>query len=47
MNANPLAGCVFRAAEPGTVQHEIVKKDIDCIIADVGIDGMYIYMCVW
>ena len=31
---NPLATFVFRGAA-GTVQQEIVKKDIDCIIAKV------------
>lgn len=38
-NANPLAAFVFRAAA-GTVQQEIVKKDVDCIIANVHRDGM-------
>lgn len=44
MNANPLAAFIFDAE--GTVQQEIVKKDVDCIIAEVEREGMYMRMCV-
>ena len=41
MNANPLAGSIFDATTAGgIVQHEVVKKDVDCIIAEVDRDGM-------
>lgn len=41
VNANPLTGCIFNAAaKAGTIQHEIVKRDIDGIIAQVKRDGM-------
>jgi hypothetical protein len=40
VNANPLAASIFSATTAGTVQHEIVKKDVDCIIAEVDRDGM-------
>ena len=40
MNANPLAASIFDATTAGIVQHEIVKKDVDCIIAEVDRDGM-------
>ena len=47
MNANPLGAFIFSAATAGTVQHEIVKKDVDCIIAEVGRGGMYcVLVCV-
>ena len=46
MNANPLAAFIYDAAAAGTVKHEIVKKDIDCIIAEVDRDGMYMCICV-
>jgi hypothetical protein len=45
VNANPLAASIFSATTAGTVQHEIVKKDVDCIIAEVDRDGMCVYMC--
>ena len=44
VNASPLAAFIFHAT--GTVQHKIVKKDVDCIIAEVNRDGMYI-VCVY
>jgi hypothetical protein len=28
------------------VQHKIVKKDVDCIIAEVDTDGMRAHACV-
>jgi hypothetical protein len=34
VNANPLAASIFGATTAGIVQHEIVKKDVDCIIAE-------------
>ena len=41
MNANPLAGFIFYVTTADSiVQHEIMKKDIDCIIAEVDRDGM-------
>ena len=40
MNANPLTASIFGATTAGIVQHEIVKKDVDCIIAEVDRDGM-------
>ena len=41
MNANPLTGSIFDVTTAdGIVQHEVVKKDVDCIIAEVGRDGM-------
>ena len=41
MNANPLAGSIFDVTTAGgIVQHEVVKKDVDCIIAEVDRDGM-------
>lgn len=46
MNANPLAASIFDGAAASTVQHEIVKKDIDCIIAEVDRDGMCVCVCV-
>ena len=48
MNASPLAAFIFGAADAAdTVQHEIVKKDVDCIIAEVGRDGMYcVRVCI-
>ena len=39
VNANALTASIFDAAIAGTVQHEIVKKDVDCIIAEVGREG--------
>jgi flagellar biosynthesis GTPase FlhF len=45
VNASPLAAFIFNNAT-GTVQHKIVKKDVDCIIAEVNRDGMYI-LCVY
>jgi cobalamin biosynthesis protein CobT len=45
VNASPLAAFIFNNAT-GTVQHKIVKKDVDCIIAEVNRDGMYI-VCVY
>jgi hypothetical protein len=41
VNANPLAGFIFDVTTAGGfVQHEVVKKDVDCIIAEVDRDGM-------
>ena len=42
MNANPLAGFIFGVTSTagGFVEHEVVKKDVDCIIAEVDRDGM-------
>ena len=41
MNANPLARFIFNVTTTSdTVQHEVVKKDVDCIIAEVDRDGM-------
>lgn len=42
MNANPLTSSIIAAGKAGSIQHEIVKKDIDCIIAEVDRDGMYV-----
>ena len=42
MNANPLAGFIFDVTTADSiVQHEVVKKDVDCIIAEVDRDGMW------
>jgi hypothetical protein len=50
VNANPLAGSIFDATTAGgIVQHEVVKKDVDCIIAEVDRDGMgggFSFFCV-
>ena len=41
MNANPLTRFIFDVTTVGDfVQHEVVKKDVDCIIAEVDRDGM-------
>jgi hypothetical protein len=41
VNANPLAGFIFGVTTTSDiVQHEVVKKDVDCIIAEVDRDGM-------
>jgi hypothetical protein len=45
VNANPLVASIFDEATGGAVKHEIVKKDIDCIIAEVDRDGMYVCIC--
>ena len=45
MNANPLTSSIIAAGKAGSIQHEIVKKDIDCIIAEVDRDGMYVCVC--
>ena len=45
VNANALTASIFDAAIAGTVQHEIVKKDVDCIIAEVGREGACV-VCV-
>jgi hypothetical protein len=40
-NANPLLASIFDAkTAKGTLKHEIVKRDIDCIIAKVKSEGM-------
>jgi hypothetical protein len=39
VNAIPLMKSVFHAAA-GNVQHELVKKDVDCIVGTVHVDGM-------
>jgi hypothetical protein len=46
VNANPLAASIFGATIAGIVQHKIVKKDVDCIIAEVDTDGMRAHVCV-
>jgi hypothetical protein len=46
VNANPLTASIFGATTAGIVQHEIVKKDVDCIIAEVDTDGMRAHACV-
>ena len=41
MNANPLTRSIFGVMTAGNfVQHKVVKKDVDCIIAEVDRDGM-------
>ena len=41
MNANPLTRSIFGVTTVGgIVQHKVVKKDVDCIIAEVDRDGM-------
>jgi hypothetical protein len=44
VNANPLVASIFDEATGGAVKHETVKKDIDCIIAEVDIDGTCVYV---
>ena len=41
MNANPLTRFIFGVKTTDSiVRHEVVKKDVDCIIAEVDRDGM-------
>ena len=40
MNANPLTRFIFGVKTTDSiVRHEVVKKDVDCIIAEVDRDG--------
>ena len=43
VNANALTASIFDAAIAGTVQHEIVKKDVDSMIGEVGREGGCVY----